>query len=186
MELENLFENFSISKKKISNINFTKEVFRYIIAFSLAITKPNYDIAFSSKQVMEIYEKIKYYYTLHNFDFGDINNINKFLFLPCLSSMNEICFCLDNFQNSFGYKNYIANNNISKTYFKDMTNYIIDCFNIPCCESFYSNWSQEQINILIFIIEYININWFDIGEVSGVIDCEKFDFFFYDCQICTE
>jgi len=182
MELESLFQELQISNKK-KELEFTREIFRYIIAFSLAITKPKYDIAFSSNRVSEIYEKIKYYY--YSYDFDNKNDISKILFFPCLYSMNEICYCLNDFQNSFGYKNYIENNNISKTFFADMTSYIIDCFMTPCCENYYTNWTQEQINVLFYIIEYINTNWIDIGDINKVVECDKFDFFFYESQICV-
>lgn len=183
MDIIDMFDNLNISQEKIININFIREVFRYIIAFSLAITKPNYDIAFSSNKVSEFYQKISQYYKFNNYDFID-NNIAKFIFLPCCHSMNDFCFSLEDFQNSFGYNSYVANNNISQTYFKDITNYILDCFDTPCCEEFYTGWTQEQINILVYIIEYINKNWFDIGENNFTIERENYDFFFYECKIC--
>lgn len=207
MELENLLNNIHISNNNttytinainasnitntinttneicITNIQLSREIFSHIISFSLAITKPKYDIAFQSKRVMEIYENMKYYIEHGVINTDTNNNILQMKFLIFDFFDSTLNCAIANFQNSQCYKYILESNNITKTNFTAMSKYILECFYTPCCEEYYNNWTQEQINILQYIIEYISNNWIDYEAEH--YDESNYDFFFNDCIIST-
>jgi hypothetical protein len=187
MELENLLNDIHITKNNATNINLLREIFSHIISFSLVATKPKYDIAFHSKRVMEIYESTKYFIEHNNIVLDSFEDINKMPFLPCLYTNATLSYTIENFQKTYAYKYILKSNNITKTTFIRMSEYILECFNAPCCEEYYDNWTQEQINVLQYIIEYIYNNWIDydveIEKDTYYYDELNYDFFFNDCKI---
>lgn len=185
MELDVLLNQIEITKKQKSNTQMMREIFNHIIAFSLSITKPNYEIAFASSRVSEIYQAMKYYFVNNDILINSFEEINKIPIFPCLTNGNLLCYNIDEFLSSYGFIEFMKNNNIKKTLFLQSTEYILDCFHSPCCDSYFCNWSDEQIYILFHIIKYIHDNWTDynLEQIDYYDDCEYFDYFFKDCKI---
>ncbi len=186
--LENMLSNISINGGKQPedySKNLIACVFRHIIAFSLAFTRQNTNIAFRQQEVSQIYNILSWY--LANIEIEE--NALTIPFLPCLYNNSSVCYSITEFQNSYGFLNYIEKYNITKTYFKHASHFLLESFCSPHELDFFQNWSQEQLQILYKLVEYINKNWNDIGEDCDYdydYDFYKFNFLLYDMQIIIE
>jgi hypothetical protein len=191
ISLENMLSNISINNfdedtnpEKEYSKDLLTSVFRHIIAFSLAFTRQNANIAFREPEVLRIYNILNGYLSHVSME----ENILTIPFLPCLFNDCSTLFAtIIEFQNSYGFIKYIKRHNIIKTYFKHASHFLLEYFCSPCDFDFFQNWTQEQLQILYNLVEYIYINWNDIGgDADYDYDFHNFYFLLYNMQIAIE
>ncbi|ATZ80227.1 hypothetical protein BMW23_0168 [Bodo saltans virus] len=152
----------SMCQKKNSLINgknFTQKILKNIIAYCIIYPYLYTSNTFNyySHDVLYFTNIISQYY---NF-VGSIHSKNS-CFIVDPYDENKL-YCLDDFCNANNVKIYMETENIGNTYFIPYTTFLLEYLYSPTEKPEITNWSREQLELFIEILEYINKNWHDKG-----------------------
>lgn len=176
-------ETSMMPDSNLAERKLTEHIFRYIIAFSIVFPrlpiKNKIRISHDEPKMRNILCFLDFH--LDEWDLFDKVLDIPFILCPCriCSKRCDYCnygdrlFSIKNIQFSESYKNFLVANKINKTYFREISFYLIDYIlsSKDNKDNYLVGWTSKQINVLCDLLEYICDTWNDKGKYDDKYEC---------------